>query len=56
MINNDYISDINPDNPLGASNLLLYFISLIIYLIDGYLAVKYADMLREMWQGNDSHV
>ncbi|EAR83728.2 ubiquitin carboxyl-terminal hydrolase (macronuclear) [Tetrahymena thermophila SB210] len=41
MVNNEYVNDLNPDNPLGAN---------------GHLAVSYADLVRDIWQGGDSSV
>ncbi|KAL4474713.1 hypothetical protein ABPG72_002306 [Tetrahymena utriculariae] len=41
MVNNDYVNDLNPENSLGAN---------------GHLAVSYADLVRDIWQGSDSSV
>lgn len=41
LINNSYLSDLNPKNVLGA---------------EGKLATAYAGLMRAMWSGGESYV
>ncbi|EGR30106.1 ubiquitin carboxyl-terminal hydrolase family protein, putative [Ichthyophthirius multifiliis] len=41
MISNEYLNDLNPENKLGTG---------------GYLSVAYSNLMKEMWQGNQSSI